>query len=69
MRAFNGVGGDPLFIERAEGSRIYAVGGRAYIDYIGSWGPMIAGHAHPDIINAVQQAASSRLELRRALAG
>ena len=61
VRAFNGVGGDPLFIERAEGSRIYAVGGRSYIDYIGSWGPMIAGHAHPDIIKAVQQAASRGL--------
>ena len=61
VRAFNGVGGDPLFIERAEGSRIYAVGGRAYIDYIGSWGPMIAGHAHPDIIQAVQQAAARGL--------
>lgn len=61
VRAFNGVGGDPLFIERAEGSRIYAVGGRAYIDYIGSWGPMIAGHAHPDIIQAVQAAAARGL--------
>jgi glutamate-1-semialdehyde 2,1-aminomutase len=61
VRAFNGVGGDPLFIERAEGSRIYAVGGRGYIDYIGSWGPMIAGHAHPDIIRAVQKAAERGL--------
>jgi glutamate-1-semialdehyde 2,1-aminomutase len=61
VRAFNGVGGDPLFIERAEGSRIFAVNGRAYIDYIGSWGPMIAGHAHPDIVRAVQQAAARGL--------
>lgn len=41
VRAFNGVGGDPLFFERAEGSRLFAVDGRAYLDYIGSWGPMI----------------------------
>jgi glutamate-1-semialdehyde 2,1-aminomutase len=61
VRAFNGVGGDPLFIERAEAARIYAVDGRAYIDYIGSWGPMIAGHAHPDIVKAVQQAAERGL--------
>ena len=61
VRAFNGVGGDPLFFERAEGSRLYAVNGRAYIDYIGSWGPMIAGHAHPDVIKAVQQAAARGL--------
>jgi len=57
VRAFNGVGGDPLFIERAEGPRLYDVGGRAYIDYVGSWGPMIAGHAHPDVVSAVQKAA------------
>ena len=61
VRAFNGVGGDPLFFERAEGARLYGVDGRAYIDYIGSWGPMIAGHAHPDVINAVQQAAARGL--------
>ncbi len=61
VRAFNGVGGDPLFIERAEGARIYDVRGRAYIDYVGSWGPMIAGHAHPDIVRAVQQAAQRGL--------
>ncbi|MEE4175384.1 MAG: aminotransferase class III-fold pyridoxal phosphate-dependent enzyme, partial [Xanthomonadales bacterium] len=58
VRAFNGVGGDPVFFERAEGARLYGVDGRAYIDYIGSWGPMIAGHAHPDVISAVQQAAA-----------
>jgi glutamate-1-semialdehyde 2,1-aminomutase len=61
VRAFNGVGGDPLFINRAEGSRIYDVTGRGYIDYVGSWGPMIAGHAHPDIVRAVQQAAGRGL--------
>ncbi|NNL95097.1 MAG: glutamate-1-semialdehyde 2,1-aminomutase, partial [Xanthomonadales bacterium] len=61
VRAFNGVGGEPLFFERAEGSRLYDMKGRAYIDYIGSWGPMIAGHAHPDIVRAVQNAAQRGL--------
>jgi glutamate-1-semialdehyde 2,1-aminomutase len=61
VRAFNGVGGDPLFFQRAEGSRIYDMKGRGYIDYVGSWGPMIAGHAHPDIVRAVQQAAARGL--------
>ncbi len=61
VRAFNGVGGDPLFFQRAEGSRIYDVTGRGYIDYVGSWGPMIAGHAHPDIVKAVQDAAARGL--------
>lgn len=61
VRAFNGVGGDPLFFERAEGARLFAVDGRGYIDYVGSWGPMIAGHAHPDVISAVQQAAARGL--------
>ena len=52
VRAFNGVGGDPLFFQKAKGSRIFDLTGRAYIDYVGSWGPMIAGHAHPDIVRA-----------------
>ena len=61
VRAFNGVGGDPLFFERAEGACLYDVEGRSFIDYVGSWGPMIAGHAHPDIIAAVQAAAARGL--------
>ncbi len=61
VRAFNGVGGEPLFFERAEGARIYDMRGRDYIDYVGSWGPMIAGHAHPDIVKAVQVAATRGL--------
>jgi glutamate-1-semialdehyde 2,1-aminomutase len=61
VRAFNGVGGDPLFFQKAEGSRIYDVNGRSYIDYVGSWGPMITGHAHPDIVRAVQNAAARGL--------
>jgi glutamate-1-semialdehyde 2,1-aminomutase len=61
VRAFNGVGGTPLFIERAEGAYMYDADGNAYIDYVGSWGPMICGHANPDIIEAVKQAADRGL--------
>ncbi|MFC1695039.1 glutamate-1-semialdehyde 2,1-aminomutase [Pseudomonadota bacterium] len=61
VRAFNGVGGDPIFFERAEGACLFDVDGRSYIDYIGSWGPMITGHARPEIVSAVQEAASRGL--------
>ncbi len=61
VRAFNGVGGDPVFIARAEGAYLFDHEGRRYIDYVGSWGPMIAGHAHPEIIEAVKQAADQGL--------
>lgn len=61
VRAFKSVGGTPLFIERAEGAYIFDVDGKRYIDYVGSWGPMVAGHAHPDVIEAVQLAASRGL--------
>lgn len=61
VRAFNGVGGTPLFIDRANGALIYDSEGNAYIDYVGSWGPMILGHAHPEVIEAVQQAAAKGL--------
>ncbi|HEY0211174.1 glutamate-1-semialdehyde 2,1-aminomutase [Acerihabitans sp.] len=56
VRAFNGVGGTPLFIERADGARLYDVDGKAYIDYVGSWGPMVLGHNHPAIREAVIEA-------------
>jgi glutamate-1-semialdehyde 2,1-aminomutase len=56
VRAFNGVGGDPVFFDHALGACLYDVSGRSYIDYVGSWGPMIAGHANPAIITAVHQA-------------
>ena len=56
VRAFKSVGGQPRFIERAQGSRIYDVEGREYIDYVCSWGPMILGHAHPQIVAAIQAA-------------
>ena len=56
VRAFKGVGGDPLFIERANGAYLYDTDGKRYIDYVGSWGPMVAGHAHPHVLDAVQRA-------------
>ena len=54
VRAFKSVGGNPIFIERAEGCRLYDVDGNEYIDYVGSWGPMIVGHCHPDVNNAIK---------------
>ncbi|MBF0178150.1 MAG: glutamate-1-semialdehyde 2,1-aminomutase [Magnetococcales bacterium] len=57
VRAFKSVGGTPPFIQSARGAEIIDVDGRAYIDYVGSWGPMIAGHAHPRVVEAVCQAA------------
>ncbi|WP_417883974.1 glutamate-1-semialdehyde 2,1-aminomutase [Vibrio rumoiensis] len=61
VRAFNGVGGDPLFIERADGALIFDADGKAYIDYVGSWGPMILGHNNSAIRNAVIKAAERGL--------
>jgi glutamate-1-semialdehyde 2,1-aminomutase len=57
VRAFKAVGGTPVVIERAEGARVFDVDGRAYIDFLGSWGPLIAGHAQPEVVAAIQQAA------------
>ena len=57
VRAFRAVGGTPRFIARAAGAKIYDVDGREYIDYVASWGPMILGHAHPQVVQALQQAA------------
>ncbi|ATA22923.1 glutamate-1-semialdehyde-2,1-aminomutase [Brenneria goodwinii] len=61
VRAFNGVGGVPLFIERADGAYLYDADGKSYIDYVGSWGPMILGHNHPAIRQAVIAAAERGL--------
>ncbi len=55
VRAFRGVGGTPVFVHRAEGPFLWDVEGRRYIDYVGSWGPMIHGHAHPQILAAVRE--------------
>jgi glutamate-1-semialdehyde 2,1-aminomutase len=74
VRAFRGVGGEPVFFKKAAGSRVTAADGRSFIDYVGSWGPMILGHAHPQVIAAVQAAAAAGLsfgaptELETALA-
>jgi glutamate-1-semialdehyde 2,1-aminomutase len=57
VRAFRAVGGEPRFFTRAKGAHIWDVEGRQYIDYVGSWGPMIAGHAHEHVIEAVRRAA------------
>ena len=58
VRAFGAVGGTPLFIAKAEGSRVWDADGRSYIDYLGSWGPMIHGHASPSVVEAVRRAAA-----------
>jgi glutamate-1-semialdehyde 2,1-aminomutase len=57
VRAFKAVGGQPLFIERGEGAHLFDVDGNRYIDYVGSWGPLIVGHAHPRVVEAVAEAA------------
>jgi glutamate-1-semialdehyde 2,1-aminomutase len=59
VRAFKSVGCDPIFIDRADGSRIYVADGNGYSDYVGSWGPMILGHCHPKVVEAIVQAAKS----------
>lgn len=56
VRAFNGVGGDPVFFKQGKGAYLYDQDNKAYIDYVGSWGPLILGHAHPEVLNSVQQA-------------
>lgn len=61
VRAFRSVGGTPRFFVRGEGARLWDADGRSYIDYVGSWGPMIVGHAHPEVVAAVQRAAAGSL--------
>jgi glutamate-1-semialdehyde 2,1-aminomutase len=58
VRAFRPVGMEPVFITRGEGSKIYDADGNAYIDYVGSWGPLILGHACPPVVEAVKAAAA-----------
>jgi glutamate-1-semialdehyde 2,1-aminomutase len=69
VRAFRAVGGEPVFIARAEGAHIYGEDGHEYLDYVGSWGPAILGHAHPDVIRAVQEAAARGLSFGAPTAG
>jgi glutamate-1-semialdehyde 2,1-aminomutase len=61
VRAFRGVGGEPIFLARAAGPHVWAADGRRYIDYVGSWGPMVLGHAHPEVVAAVQSKAADGL--------
>ena len=61
VRAFRSVGGTPPFIQRGKGAQVWDADGRAYIDYVGSWGPLIVGHAHPEVVKAAQQAAERGL--------
>src|SRR5438132_10893264 len=56
VRAFQSVGGRPVFVARGEGSRIFDVDGNQYIDYVGSWGPLLLGHRHPEILAALERA-------------
>ncbi len=58
VRSFRSVDGDPLFIASAKGAKVFDIDGHEYIDYVGSWGPMILGHAHPDVIMAIQKTAA-----------
>src|ERR1700716_2753522 len=58
VRAFRAVGGTPRFVARGRGAAIWDVDGNRYIDYLASWGPLIAGHAHPGVVAAVQDAAA-----------
>lgn len=55
VRAYKSVGLTPVYVERGEGSRIFDIDGNSYIDYILSWGPLIAGHAHPEVVQALQK--------------
>src|SRR5579884_4314005 len=53
VRAFRGVGGDPVFFKRGEGAYLVDADGNRYVDYVGSWGPLILGHSHPEVVEAV----------------
>ena len=61
VRAFSGVGGTPIFFESAEGAYMFDADGKRYIDYVGSWGPMILGHNHPAVLEATLAAAKRGL--------
>ena len=58
VRAFRAVGGEPVFISRGEGAYLFGADGTKYVDYVGSWGPLILGHAHPDVVRAISDAAA-----------
>ncbi|RAR40776.1 glutamate-1-semialdehyde 2,1-aminomutase [Paenibacillus sp. MDMC362] len=58
VRAFKSVGLTPIYVDRGEGSRVYDIDGNSFIDYVGSWGPLIMGHAHPEVVEALQETAA-----------
>ena len=59
VRSFRAVGGTPAFLERGQGPRVWDVDGNEYIDYLGSWGPLVLGHAHPAVVDALRKAAEN----------
>jgi len=61
VRSFSGVGGTPVYFDHAQGAYVFDSDNKRYIDYVGSWGPMILGHAHPAVIEAVKQSAEKGL--------
>ena len=67
VRAFRSVGGTPRFVARAQGPYFWDADDKRYIDYIGSWGPAILGHSHPEVVRAVQEAAAEATALQRKL--
>jgi len=69
VRAFNSVGGKPIFFKKGNGSRLWDENGKEYIDYINSWGPMILGHANPEVIRAVQEVSKNSLSFGAPTAG
>ncbi len=69
VRAFRSVGGTPLFFQRGQGAYVWDADGRKYTDYVGSWGPMIVGHCHPEVVKAVQEAAAQGLGFGAPTAG
>src|SRR3989442_4984765 len=68
VRAFKGVGGEPFFVARGEGARIWDVDGRSYLDFLGSWGPLVLGHAPQTVVEAIGEAAPRRASVGAATA-
>ena len=69
VRAFRAVGGTPLFIERGAGAHVFDADGKRYLDFVGSWGPLILGHAHPEVVRAVIAACQSGMTFGAPCAG
>ena len=66
VRAMRAIGRDPIFVARGEGAELIDVDGNRYVDWVMSWGPLIAGHAHPEVVSAVERRGRGGHELRRA---